>query len=483
MNNDGSKRRIGAMELLGIIGFSLLMGWGFTVFFWFFTYYPADLAVVYRCLVQALLFAGVVCGYLFISMIVGRRKRREWLRPLFVINTILTLPLMGTVLLSDLGIPIHLYGACIASFFAGIALAYFIVRWLDVCSRTRVRNYLTYTSGSFFGGALLFLFCYLMPPIAQLISCVLVLGISIVLLLFIDSRSDVHNGKVAKKRSEFFTFPREIEPPTFVFGIVFGVSFVLLFIEGLTAVFFGLLSLLIGALLMLLVSILYKNIDIVILMRSMLVVSVAACLVVPFSEGPLRAIGLCVLVAAWAAFSVSNYANVVRMVLHHNLSVFYYVSSGLYTRTLGFFIGWLASTLLLLFQADIVILPMFMLGLAFILVLVNMLFYPETQHHLDTTQTECGHGAVTSNTDLDDETLLRRKCEMVAQGFRLTPTETVVLIYLARGRNADYICNKMTVSAHTAKSHIYSIYRKVDIHSQQKLMDFIEESPLDPKNS
>lgn len=29
------------------------------------------------------------------------------------------------------------------------------------------------------------------------------------------------------------------------------------------------------------------------------------------------------------------------------------------------------------------------------------------------------------------------------------------------------------------KSHIYSIYRKLDIHSQQKLMDFVEDYPID----
>ena len=45
--------------------------------------------------------------------------------------------------------------------------------------------------------------------------------------------------------------------------------------------------------------------------------------------------------------------------------------------------------------------------------------------------------------------------------------------------NAAYIQNKLTISPHTVKSHIYSIYRKLDIHSQQKLMDFVEDYPTE----
>ena len=53
-----------------------------------------------------------------------------------------------------------------------------------------------------------------------------------------------------------------------------------------------------------------------------------------------------------------------------------------------------------------------------------------------------------------------------------------VLRYLATGRNAAYIQNKLPISPHTVKSHIYSIYRKTDIHSQQSLMDFVEDYPV-----
>ena len=67
----------------------------------------------------------------------------------------------------------------------------------------------------------------------------------------------------------------------------------------------------------------------------------------------------------------------------------------------------------------------------------------------------------------------------MAELYQLSPRETDILKFLAKGRNAAYIQGKLTISPHTVKSHIYSIYRKLDIHSQQKLMDFVEEFPVD----
>jgi DNA-binding NarL/FixJ family response regulator len=46
---------------------------------------------------------------------------------------------------------------------------------------------------------------------------------------------------------------------------------------------------------------------------------------------------------------------------------------------------------------------------------------------------------------------------------------------LARGRNARFIQDELFLSNHTVKSHIYSIYRKLNIHTRQELIDLIEK--------
>ena len=53
---------------------------------------------------------------------------------------------------------------------------------------------------------------------------------------------------------------------------------------------------------------------------------------------------------------------------------------------------------------------------------------------------------------------------------------------LARGRNADYSTEKLIISAHTAKAHIYNIYQKTGVHSRQELMDLVEDADISDSN-
>ena len=65
-------------------------------------------------------------------------------------------------------------------------------------------------------------------------------------------------------------------------------------------------------------------------------------------------------------------------------------------------------------------------------------------------------------------------CAAVAEQYSLTPRESEVFMCLARGRNAEYIANQLMVSPATVKSHIYHIYQKLGVNSQQRLMDLVE---------
>lgn len=65
-------------------------------------------------------------------------------------------------------------------------------------------------------------------------------------------------------------------------------------------------------------------------------------------------------------------------------------------------------------------------------------------------------------------------CTAIASRSGLSPREHEILMLLARGRNADYIARILCIAPSTVKTHIKSIYRKLDIHSQQNLMDIIE---------
>ncbi|WP_255467330.1 response regulator transcription factor [Raoultibacter phocaeensis] len=96
-----------------------------------------------------------------------------------------------------------------------------------------------------------------------------------------------------------------------------------------------------------------------------------------------------------------------------------------------------------------------------------------------------GEPAVSDEPEVIDEGRLTRpgifylKCDAVAKRYDLSNRQKEVLVMLAKGRNAEYITEKLVISSHTAKAHIYNIYQKTGVHSRQELMDLVEEMEIE----
>lgn len=72
--------------------------------------------------------------------------------------------------------------------------------------------------------------------------------------------------------------------------------------------------------------------------------------------------------------------------------------------------------------------------------------------------------------------LLQAQCEAVANCYLLSQRETEVFYYLAKGYNAAAIQQQLVISKGTTKTHIRHIYRKLNIHSQQELIDLVDST-------
>lgn len=70
----------------------------------------------------------------------------------------------------------------------------------------------------------------------------------------------------------------------------------------------------------------------------------------------------------------------------------------------------------------------------------------------------------------------REALDKIAEQANLTPTETTVFNLIARGYNADGVRQELTVSINTAKTHIRNIYAKLGVHSQQELLERVEQT-------
>ena len=65
-------------------------------------------------------------------------------------------------------------------------------------------------------------------------------------------------------------------------------------------------------------------------------------------------------------------------------------------------------------------------------------------------------------------------CAAVAKRAGLSGRESEVLELLYRGHSAKRIAEELYVSENTVRSHTNNIYKKLDVHSKQELMQVIE---------
>lgn len=69
---------------------------------------------------------------------------------------------------------------------------------------------------------------------------------------------------------------------------------------------------------------------------------------------------------------------------------------------------------------------------------------------------------------------LAENSDAVAEQFMLTKREKEVFSLLATGRSVGVICEKLGISINTVRFHAKNIYLKLEVHSQQELIDLVE---------
>jgi len=69
---------------------------------------------------------------------------------------------------------------------------------------------------------------------------------------------------------------------------------------------------------------------------------------------------------------------------------------------------------------------------------------------------------------------LRESHLAIAANHKLTARETDVFLLLAQGRSLPYIESELYISHGTANTHVRSIYRKLDVHTRQELLDLLD---------
>lgn len=176
------------------------------------------------------------------------------------------------------------------------------------------------------------------------------------------------------------------------------------------------------------------------------------------------------LMFGFTSYDMFSLSQLLSMIEARRAPFFRYFALGRFANALGVFVGWLLADVV--FAVGTLIgggLIARVLPLALIIVLVLLIM-------------ACAYGGRTveaaanqAPASSDPLGAWRRSCEQLCEEYGLSSREREVFALCAKGRDSAYICNTLYISAHTVKSHIYHIYGKMDIHSQQELISLVEE--------
>lgn len=87
-----------------------------------------------------------------------------------------------------------------------------------------------------------------------------------------------------------------------------------------------------------------------------------------------------------------------------------------------------------------------------------------------------------SSPEALEEAALQRACNAISAQFQLTNRESETLTLLAKKYTAAMVAEAFVITVATAKSHMRNIYAKLDIHSQQDLIELVWQERLKQQN-
>ena len=81
----------------------------------------------------------------------------------------------------------------------------------------------------------------------------------------------------------------------------------------------------------------------------------------------------------------------------------------------------------------------------------------------------------------NDAEALAARIESLPGSLGISSREAQIMLLFAQGRSANWIAEDLVISKNTVRSHIRSIYTKLDVHSRHELLDYLSAEPHDAR--
>lgn len=447
-----------------VYGFSLFWAWNFLTF-----YSPTLLpAAAVSSREQALARLCMLLGMAFAALLSSRRPgiyAIELTIPALLIAFGLTLPTSVIGFLDPVvGIPLVLRLS--AWFLSGCAFALMLAIWSSMFVISWRHDIGAHVALSVVIGAAHTVFAASLSGAYAVAASVALPAVSLIIFYFVRSHAHVMSFNASGTRTSTI-LPPGSSVVIALYGILFAVPAYVLLRNATPVLMLAMgAALAVGALA-------YSGYGLRVdrylafgnVLRVLLPLSVVFFFMLPFLGTTGQLLCCLVLLAVLACLDTANLSTLIARSYEHAFPASQLIAAGRIYLALGKAIGWTAC---LLFLPEDFSFPhtsaIVLLGLVLVLALAVALIPPYVH--------------VVADSDARDETgsggRFAQRLSRTAAKFGLSDREQEVLRFLAKGRHAQYIGNALHISPHTAKTHIYHIYRKMDVSSLEELMDVVE---------
>ncbi len=242
---------------------------------------------------------------------------------------------------------------------------------------------------------------------------------------------------------------------------------------------------LVGTIFLLIVALLRERFDATLTYRLSLPIMVAGFVAIALFFDTHAALSLLLINVGYEFFDILAWVLFTEVSRRRNENALHIFGLGVAFMFIGMALGYLAGNVVdtLVLNGTVQITVVAMLA-TLSLVVVAFMVIPEgvvaqLAHAVRSEKKEeaARAAAEATNSSEDDAPRTDRieaHCASVAQEFGLTPRESEVIVLLAYGRTLSIIARDLQIAKGTARTHIENIYRKLDVHKQQELIDLVE---------
>jgi DNA-binding CsgD family transcriptional regulator len=444
----------------------------------------------YSSLEDSLIFQIMSTGIVIVLLAVAGRYADEAFahkNVIFVGASLCSLLMIGGALLAGLVDGPPRYLGAFSWIACGVGRCGFILLWSVYFSLMQVKTTaLSIASGILSGVILLVLLASAHNTAFFFVNCAALIVISASTALFLSLRIPREQLDEVRRFRRISPFVTSIAFTLGVAGFFEGFLLVTLFALGIRATILGMAGMIVGGIFALASVALSRGVpyDLPLYARRAFPIMIAGVLLLPFFDDIGRVVCCAVVTAAlayhlsmgWITTTASNNKFKLHPVTHS--------SFGRIPIVFGLFMGFSAA-FMVYFLFDMPQLPFSFTIVVFVL-FIAVCYSIGEKDLFDAPgrffPSEDKQAAVLPQFSAQKKLSFRERCDRVVEEGGLSPRESEIFNLMVKGRNAGYISNKLFVSLATVKTHIYHIYAKLGVNSQQSLIDLIEQNQDDSGN-